>query len=113
MSQWDVGVAPFLPQPRFYFSPLKVVEYMAAGICPVASDLGQLRTLLGVGERGVLVEPGNVGALAEAILRLAADRQAAAEVGARARAYALDSLTWQKNGESVLGALTAREELVV
>lgn len=113
MSQWDVGVAPFLPQPRFYFSPLKVVEYMAAGICPVASDLGQLRTLLGMGERGVLVEPGNVGALAEAILRLAADRQAAAEVGARARAYALDSLTWQKNGESVLGALTAREELVV
>jgi glycosyltransferase involved in cell wall biosynthesis len=113
MSQWDVGVAPFLPLPRFYFSPLKVVEYMAAGVCPVASDLGQLRTLLGRGKRGVLVEPGNAGALAEAILRLAADRQAAAELGARARAYALRSLTWQKNAERALSAFSAREERAV
>src|SRR5919204_67615 len=110
MSQWDVGVAPFLPQPRFYFSPLKVVEYMAAGICAIASDLGQIRTLLGSGKRGVLVEPGSAGALAGAILGLAADRQVAAELGARARAYALSSLTWQKNAERALSALTARKE---
>lgn len=113
MSQWDVGVAPFLPLPRFYFSPLKVVEYMAAGVCPVASDLGQLRTLLGGGKRGVLVEPGNAAALADAIVRLAADRRVAAELGARARAYALNSLTWQTNAETALRALTAREELAV
>jgi glycosyltransferase involved in cell wall biosynthesis len=113
MSQWDVGVAPFLPLPRFYFSPLKVVEYMAAGICAIASDLGQIRTLLGRGERGVLVEPGNAGALAGAILGLAADRHVAAELGARARAYALSSLTWQKNAERALSALTAREELAI
>ena len=113
MSGWDVGVAPFLPLPHFYFSPLKVVEYMAAGVCPVASDLGQLRTLLAGGERGVLVEPGDVEALAAAILRLAHDRSAAVELGARARAYALSSLTWQKNAESVLRALAAREELAV
>jgi glycosyltransferase involved in cell wall biosynthesis len=113
MSQWDVGVAPFLPLPRFYFSPLKVVEYMAAGVCVIASDLGQLRTLLGTGKRGVLVEPGNAGALSGAILRLAADRRVAAELGARARAYALSSLTWQKNAERALNALTAREELAV
>jgi glycosyltransferase involved in cell wall biosynthesis len=113
MSQWDVGVAPFLPLPRFYFSPLKVVEYMAAGVCPVASDLGQIRTLLGSGKRGVLVEPGNAGALAEAILGLAADRRAAAELGARARAYVLSSLTWQKNAKRALSALTARKELAI
>lgn len=111
MSRWDVGVAPFLPVPRFYFSPLKVVEYMAAGVCPVASDLGQLRTLLGGGERGVLVEPGKVEALAEAILRLATGRAAAAELGARARTYALSTLTWQQNAERALSVLTAGEKL--
>ena len=111
MSQWDVGVAPFLPQPRFYFSPLKVVEYMAAGVCPVASDLGQIRTLLGSGKRGVLVEPGNAGALAGAILGLAADRHVAAELGARARAYARSSLTWQQNAERALSVLRPCEEL--
>jgi glycosyltransferase involved in cell wall biosynthesis len=113
MSQWDVGVAPFLPLLRFYFSPLKVVEYMAAGVCPVASDLGQIRTLLDRGKRGVLVEPGNAGALAGAILGLASDRPAASELGARARAYALRELTWQKNAERALSALTACKELAI
>lgn len=111
MSEWDVGVAPFLPMSRFYFSPLKVVEYMAAGVCPVASDLGQLRTLLGSCERGVLVEPGNARALAETILWLAANRKAAAELGDRARLYARSSLTWHENAEKALSALTTRGEV--
>lgn len=113
MSRWDVGVAPFVPLPRFYFSPLKVVEYMAAGVCPVASDLGQIRALLGGGSRGVLVEPGSAAALAEAIVRLAADRRAAAELGGRARAYALDTLTWRRNAEKALAALTRPEDVAV
>ena len=110
MSAWDVGVAPFLPLPSFYFSPLKIVEYMAAGICAVASDLGQIRTLLAGGARGVLIEPGDAGALADAILRLAGDRAAAAELGARARAYALTTLTWQQNAHRALEVLAARAE---
>jgi glycosyltransferase involved in cell wall biosynthesis len=105
MRGWDVGLAPFLPQPDFYFSPLKVVEYMAAEACPIASDLGQIRALLGHGERGVLVEPGNPAALAGAILRLAADRAYAAALSARARAYALDSLSWQGNAARALQVL--------
>src|SRR5262249_34938118 len=56
MHQWDIGVAPYRAQRGFYFSSLKVLEYMAAGICPVASDLGELRSLLRDG-RGVLVRP--------------------------------------------------------
>ena len=52
---WDVGVAPYLPLDDFYFSPLKVLEYMAVGLCPVASDLGDLPALLGDGGRGLLV----------------------------------------------------------
>src|SRR5262249_29471501 len=54
MRSWDVGVAPYLPLEDFYFSPLKVLEYMAAGLCPVVSALGDLPALLGEGDRGVL-----------------------------------------------------------
>src|SRR5262249_41976425 len=39
MMRWDVGAAPFHPLEDFYFSPLKLVEYMAAGVCSVASDV--------------------------------------------------------------------------
>jgi glycosyltransferase involved in cell wall biosynthesis len=104
LAGWDVGVAPFLPVPDFYFSPLKVVEYMAAGVCPVGSSLGQIKTLLGDG-RGVLVEPGDVEALSDAIVRLAAHRADAAEIGARARTYALASFSWQRNARQALRVL--------
>ena len=48
-------MAPFVPLPDFYFSPLKVAEYMAAGVCPVASDLGGLGELLQDHERAISV----------------------------------------------------------
>ena len=33
----DVTVAPFRHQDCFYFSPIKVFEYMASGVCVVAA----------------------------------------------------------------------------
>ncbi len=108
MARWDVGVAPFLHVPRFYFSPLKVLEYMATGLCVVASELGQVGVLLGNGERGVLVQAGNVDALAEALVALARDPARAAALGTRGRSLVLSSFTWAGNAKRVLRALTAR-----
>jgi len=108
MTQWDVGLAPYLPLSDFYFSPLKVVEYMAAGACPVASDLGQIRPLLGAGSRGVLVEPGNGRALAAAIVDLACDPARASALGERAARYVLSSRTWSQNARRALQALHGR-----
>jgi glycosyltransferase involved in cell wall biosynthesis len=107
MQDWDVGVAPFLPVGPFYFSPLKVVEYMASGLCAVASALGQLPELLG-DDRGILVQPGSADRIAEAFVALAEDRERVAALGQRAREHALSTLTWQRNAERVLAALRAR-----
>lgn len=112
MSTWDAGVAPYLPMPHFYFSPIKVLEYMAAGICPVASSLGQIQTLLGE-ERGVLVSPGDAPALARALVELARNRPHAEALGARARAYAHSFLTWSSNAELVLRGLRAAQQKLV
>jgi glycosyltransferase involved in cell wall biosynthesis len=105
MMRWDVGAAPFLPLEDFYFSPLKLVEYMGAGACPVASDLPELRDILGDGEYGVLVEPGSATALAEAFVQLASKRDCTAALGQRARDHALRSLSWSRNAERALDAL--------
>ena len=102
MRMWHIGLAPYVRQPRFYFSPLKVLEYMAAGICVVASAQGQIRDLLGDGSRGVLVEPDDPSALADAILTLVADRPRMGRLGARARAYTLAHHTWERNAGRVL-----------
>ena len=105
MARWHVGAAPFRRFDNFYFSPLKLVEYLAAGVCAVASDLPELRSALGDGERGVLVEPGSPDALAGALVELAGDRERAAELGARGRTYALGALSWARNAERALAAL--------
>jgi len=78
---------------------------MAAGVCPVASDLPELRSLLADGERGVLVEPGSVTALARAFVELARNRERTAALGAQAREYALRSLSWSDNAGRALRAL--------
>ena len=105
---WDVGLAPYLPLDDFYFSPLKVLEYMAAGLCPVASSLGDIPALLGQGERGVLVPAGDSGELAAALVALARNRRRAAELGRRARSYVREAHTWERNARVVLDALRAQ-----
>lgn len=108
LSRWDVGAAPFLAVPDFYFSPLKLVEYMAAGLCPVASVQPEIRELLGGGDRGVLVPPGDAGALARALVGLARNPERTSAIGLRARAYVLKERSWSRNAERALGALRGR-----
>ena len=111
LRSWDVGVAPYLPVDGFYFSPLKVVEYMAVGLCPVASDLGDLPALLDDGGRGLLVPAGDAERLALAFLELARGRERAAELGRRAREHVLATHTWEKNARVVLNLFHASKEL--
>jgi glycosyltransferase involved in cell wall biosynthesis len=108
MSRWDAGLAPYLPLEGFWFSPLKVLEYMAAGCCPVVSDLGDARDVLGDGHRGVLVAPGDAAALAEALHELAGDRARALRLGSAARAWVAEERTWAAVAERVLDALHGR-----
>jgi glycosyltransferase involved in cell wall biosynthesis len=105
ISRWDAGLAPYAPVERFWFSPLKVLEYMAAGTCPVVSDIGDARDTLGDGERGILVAPGDAEALADALRGLATDRRRALSLGARARAWVREHRSWSVNAQRVLAAL--------
>jgi glycosyltransferase involved in cell wall biosynthesis len=105
MARWDVGLAPFAPAERFWFSPLKILEYMAAGSCVVASDLGDAAAVLGGGERGVLVPPGDAGALAGALEDLLTRREHCRVLGERARAWVRANRRWSSNAERVMRAL--------
>lgn len=87
----DAAAAPY-PHPATghgdYFSPLKVYEYLAAGMPVVASAVGQIPSILGHGNSGLLVPPGDIPALAAALNQLAQGPELRETLGVRARAAA-------------------------
>lgn len=94
IASMDVATAPYRGQPEFYFSPLKVYEYMAAGRAIVASRVGQLAQVIRDGVNGLLCAPGDVPALVEAIAHLRRDPAFRRRLGQTARSDALESHTW-------------------
>ncbi len=66
LAACDVLTAPYPQTVDFSFSPLKLLEYLASGVPVVASDIGQISTLLAGGRFGTLVPAGDVAALAAA-----------------------------------------------
>ncbi len=80
--------------------PIKLFEYMAAGIPVVASDFPFWREL--VGEAGVLVDPNDVDAIAAAIETLLDDPANAEAMGARGREAVATRFGWEAEGERLL-----------
>jgi glycosyltransferase involved in cell wall biosynthesis len=107
----DVGVAPYPRLFGFYFSPLKVLEYMAAGLPVVASRSGSLPDLVEHGVHGLLYEPSDVNGLAAAIARLAAEPALRRRLGAMARAKVQREHTWRAVARRILTLAERRVEV--
>jgi glycosyltransferase involved in cell wall biosynthesis len=77
---------------------------MAMGKAIVASRLGQIGEVLDDQETALLVEPGNVRELAEALVKLVESDDLRARLGAKAREVAEREYTWKHNAQRVLQA---------
>ncbi|MFN8062094.1 MAG: glycosyltransferase family 4 protein [Vicinamibacterales bacterium] len=100
----DVLVAPYpLPHGDIVGTPLKLMEYMAAGRAIVAST-APIHEIVEHEVTGLRVAPANATALAGAIVRLLGDADLRATLGARARAAARD-FSWDHVVERLAGIL--------
>ena len=96
-----IGVAPFdiaAHKPLalgFYWSPLKMFEYMAAGLPVVAPRVARIPELVGHRREGVLYNPTDENALASALAELAADASLRNDLGAASRARAVRDYSWE------------------
>lgn len=98
-----IGVIPYEPVGlnNTYTTPNKLFDYMAAGLPVAASALPELVRFVEGGEMGLTFEPGNPGALAEAINLILGDpgrivgmRHQSREMGRR--------YTWERESRKLL-----------
>jgi glycosyltransferase involved in cell wall biosynthesis len=97
-----VAAAPYRRQTDFYFSPLKIVEYLATGLPIVASDQGDLARL--VGKAGMMVSPDDALELAEALGKVLGDPELRHAMHFAARRHAA-GMTWDAAAARVETAL--------
>jgi glycosyltransferase involved in cell wall biosynthesis len=102
LAGMDAAVAPYPQHTPFYFSPLKVYEYMAAGVPVVASRVGQVAELIEHGVTGLLCPPGDALALAAALEELKEAPGLGQRLGEEARATVLRGHTWETVAERIL-----------
>jgi glycosyltransferase involved in cell wall biosynthesis len=105
LAAMDVGLVLAPPDGAFHYSPLKLAEYLAAGLPVVAPRAGQLAERLTDGVDAVLVDPGDTDALVEALRRLRDDPAARARLGVAARAAAVERWSWDEQIRRVRAAL--------
>jgi len=108
---FDIAVAPFPNNEHYayFMSPLKLFEYMAAGVPIVATNLPSIREVLRHGENAWLVEPGNEKALAQGIMQVLQDAALSTKLATNAR-QAVDRFTWERRARAILNH--ARKDLV-
>jgi glycosyltransferase involved in cell wall biosynthesis len=83
-------------------SPLKIVEYLASGKAIVASNVGEISSMLG--EAGVLTSPGDVQSLAAGIVKVLDDDKLRNNLEKLARQRAEKEYNWTVTAENLLNA---------
>jgi glycosyltransferase involved in cell wall biosynthesis len=111
LAQAEIGVAPFDIAAHgplalgFYWSPLKIFEYMAAGLPVVAPAVDRIPSLVGHEGEGLLYDPSVSTSLADALVRLADDPPLRARLGAAARERAVAQYSWAAHCRALEAAM--------
>ena len=103
LADATVGVAPFNPARHpallaagFFWSPLKIYEYMAAGLPVVTARIPPLDSVIRPEQEGALFTAGDVADLARAMRHVAESPHRAA-MGARARQRVVQHYSWAQH----------------
>ncbi len=102
LASMDIAVVPYPALEGFYFSPLKLYEYMASGRAIVASAVGQVCDVIADGYSGLLYRPGDIDSMCGALVRLVGDRALRLKLGSNARDVACREHSWDRRVEEIL-----------
>lgn len=97
-SMAEIAVVPSL----FEGFGFPAAEAMACELPVITTKAGALPELVSDGDNGLLVEPGNVPALAAAIKRLVNDRELRRRLGSEGRRTAMRKFNWEQAAKQTL-----------
>jgi glycosyltransferase involved in cell wall biosynthesis len=106
LAAMDAGLILAPVGAPFHYSPLKLAEYLAAGLPVVAPAAGQLTARLSDGVDALVVPPHDAAALGAALRRLGDDAEERARLGKAARAAAEAGWSWDHQVHRVVEALS-------
>jgi len=115
LTACDIGVAPFdLDAHRalslaFYWSPLKIFEYMAAGLPVVAPASARIPEIVGHDREGLLYDPAFPGALAAALEALT-DKNLRTRLGHSGRVRAIREYSWSAHCAALDAAMRTAQD---
>lgn len=102
LARSKLGLVTLFPTPNYVDAlPIKLFEYMAAGIPVVASDFPVWRAIVDDAGCGLLVDPENPAEIASAMCSLLADDQRAEAMGARGQQAVLNKYSWAAEAEKL------------
>jgi len=83
--------------------PVKLFEYMAAGMPVIASAEGESATFVREADAGILVDPLRPEQIADAIVHLISDPARAEAMGKRGRGLILEKYNWESEASKLIG----------
>jgi glycosyltransferase involved in cell wall biosynthesis len=104
LARADIGLAPYGTDSPRYFSPLKLFEYLAAGLATVVADLPAVTDVVGH-DTAVVIPRGDAEALAEAVAMLCVDSSERRRLGDNGRALVKAGHTWRHRARRILEAV--------
>ncbi|TLS38496.1 glycosyltransferase family 4 protein [Pseudalkalibacillus caeni] len=103
LSESDIGLVLIHPEPRYVVSlPIKMFEYMSAGIPVIASNFPLWKEIVEGDECGICVDPLNLEEIADAIKWLINNPEAAGEMGRNGRKAIEEKYNWEKESETLI-----------
>ena len=103
LTSASAGLVLLHPTPQYVISyPVKMFEYMAAGLPVIASDFPLWREIVEGAGCGLLVDPMDPRAIAAAMQRIIDHPEEAAEMGRRGRAAVEHTYNWEAESTKLI-----------
>lgn len=106
LAAMDVGLNVYRAGAADYSSPLKLFDYMGAGLTPVSTEQPQAREIFTkLDQPDLLVPKGDAQQLARVLRGLASDPARVRRQGQAARAMAVECYSWRRAVRDTLSAM--------